>query len=193
VICGCDPIFPVYLSGEAAQQNYFPEFVEIGAALVDQDYVGQLYNQQFYAHAFGISPNEATVPYSQTIGYAAYEAGCQEDPTICNGQGPAFFVNDIYAQLDMLAIGVQMAGPDLSPTTFEKGMFNFPPKLGPAGLWGWSATQFTVPDDFREVCWNPTAISPYNGKQGAYSQTSNQRWTATSIPSGPPGCPIPSS
>ncbi len=73
ILCGCDPIFPVYLSGQAAQQNYFPEFVEIGAALVDQDYVGQLYNQQFYEHAFGISPNEATVPYTQTLGYAAYK------------------------------------------------------------------------------------------------------------------------
>src|SRR5690348_11251949 len=51
IICGCDPIFPVYLSGAAAQQNWFPEFVDIGTALTDQDYVGQLYNQQFMAHA----------------------------------------------------------------------------------------------------------------------------------------------
>lgn len=195
VICGCDPIFPVYLSGEAAQQNYFPEFVEIGAALVDQDYVGQLYNQQFYAHAFGISPNEATVPYTQTLGYAAYEAGCQTDQSVCDGQGPAFFVNLIYEQLDMLAIGIQMAGPDLTPATFEQGMDNYPARLGPAGLWGFSKTQFTTPDDFREVCWDPNAISPYNGKQGAYIQGSynGARWTASDIPKGPPGCPIPSS
>lgn len=193
VLCGCDPIFPVYLSGQAAQQNYFPEFIEIGAALVDQDYVGQLYNQQFYQHALGISPNEATVPYTQTIGYAAYEAGCQADPSICNGQGPAFFVNDIYLQLDMLAIGIQMAGPDLTPATYQTGMYNFPPKLGPAGLWGFSTTQHTIPNDFREVCWSPTTVSPFNGKQGAYIQTSTARWTANSIPKGPPACPPPAS
>ena len=193
IICGCDPIFPVYLSGQAAQQNYFPEFVEIGAALVDQDYVGQLYNQQFYQHAIGISPNEATVPYTQTIGYAAYEAGCKADPTICNGQGPAYFVNVIYAQIDMLAIGIQMAGPDLTPATYQTGMFNFPPKLGPAGLWGFSKTQYTTPNDFREVCWSSATVSPYNNKQGAYIQTSNARWTAGNIPKGPPACPIPSS
>lgn len=196
IICGCDPIFPVYLSGEAAQQNYFPEFIEIGAALVDQDYVGQLYNQQFYAHALGISPNEATVPYTQTLGYAAYEAGCQEDPSICNGQGPAFFVNVIYEQFDQMAIGLQMAGPDLTPSTFQTGMFDYPLREGPYGLWGWSSTQYTTPNDFREVCWDPSAVSAYNEQQGAYIQTSEygaQRWTASTVPAGPPGCPIPSS
>ena len=195
IICGCDPIFPVYLSGQAAQQNYLPEFVEIGAALVDQDYVGQLYNQQFYAHAFGISPNEATVPYTQTLGYAAYEVGCKEQPTICNGQGPSFFVPIIYLQLAMLAIGIQMAGPDLTPATFQNGMFAYPAKLGPAGLWGWSKSQYTIPNDFREVCWSPNTISPFNGKPGAYIQGSYgaARWTAGNIPSGPPGCPVPSS
>jgi hypothetical protein len=195
IVCGCDPIFPVYLSGAAAQQNYFPEFVEIGAALVDQDYVGQLYNQQFYQHAFGISPNEQAVPYTQTLGYAAYEAGCQEDPSICGGQGPAFFVPIIYEQMDMLAIGIQMAGPDLTPATFQKGMFAYPPREGPNGLWGWSSSQYTTPNDFREVCWSPTTISAYNGKQGAYIQGANNgaRWTASTVPKGPPGCPIPSS
>ncbi|HLX89957.1 MAG TPA: hypothetical protein VKR22_16040 [Acidimicrobiales bacterium] len=185
IICGCDPIFPVYLSGVAAQQNYYPEFVEIGAALVDQDYVGQLYNQQFYAHAFGISPNEATVPYTQTIGYAAYKTVRTDEP--------AFFVDIIYLQLDMLAIGLQMAGPDLTPATFQAGMFAYPPRLGPAGLWGFSTAQHTIPNDFREVCWSPNTTSPNNNKPGAYVQTSNQRWTPDNVPKGPPGCPIPSS
>ena len=193
IVCGCDPIFPVYLSGQAAQQNYFPEFEEIGAALVDQDYVGQLYNQQFYSHAFGISPNAQSVPYSQTLGYAAYEAGCQADPTICNGQGPAFFVNIIYSQMDMLAIGAQMAGPDLTASSFQQGMFNYPPRQGPAGLWGWSSTQYTIPNNIREVCWSPTAISPYNNKQGAYvNHDGEQFWTINQIPKGPPDCPVPS-
>lgn len=195
IICGCDPIFPVYLSGEAAQQSYFPEFVEIGAALIDQDYVGQLYNQQFYADAFGISPNEQAVPYTQTLGYAAYEAGCTEDPSICNGQGPAYFVNVIYEQFDQMAIGIQMAGPDLTPATFQQGMFSYPPRDGPYGSWGWNSSQYTTPNDFREVCWSPTTVSAYNGKEGAYTQgTANgARWTASAVPKGPPDCPIPSS
>jgi hypothetical protein len=185
ILCGCDPIFPVFLSGQGPQQTYLPEFVEIGAALVDQDYVGQLYNQKFYAHAFGISPNAPTLPYTQTIGYAAYKT--------INHDEPAFFVNIIYLQMDMLAIGLQMAGPNLTPANYQKGMFAYPPRQGPAGLWGWSPTQYTIPNDVREVCWSPNTVSPYNGKMGAYIGTSNQRWTVSGIPAGPPGCPIPPS
>jgi len=184
ILCGCDPIFPVYLTGQESSQNYIPEFVEIGAALVDQDYVGQLYNQQAYAHAFGISPNLDTVPYTQTLGYKAYKT---VEPTT----EPSFFVDIIYGQMAMMAIGLQMAGPQLTPQTFQKGMFAFPPKLGPAGLWGWSADQYTIPNDFREVCWSPGTTSPNNSKPGAYNQTSSARWTIGHVPKGPPGCPIP--
>jgi hypothetical protein len=183
ILCGCDPIFPVYLSGQANSQGYLPEFVEIGAALVDQDYVGQLYNQNFYAHAFGISPNLATVPYTQTIGYAAYKTVRSDEP--------AFFVDLIYLQLEQLAIGIQMAGPNLTPATFQSGMYNYPPRLGPAGLWGFGPDQHTIPNDFREVCWSPSTISPNNNKPGAYVQPSKDRWTTDNIPKGPPGCPTP--
>ena len=184
IICGCDPIFPVYLTGQEASQSYLPEFVEIGAALVDQDYVGQLYNPTAYSHAFGISPNEPAVPSTETLGYAAYKA-------VAPGSEPAFFVDDIYLQMDMLAIGLEMAGPDLTPQTFQQGMFRYKPRLGPAGAWGFGPNQYTTPNDFREVCWSPSTVSIYNNKQGAYIGTSNQRWTADSVPKGPPGCPIP--
>ena len=188
VICGCDPIFPVYLSGQGAQQSYFPEFIIAGTALTDADYVGQLYNQQFQAHAFGISPNNPEVPYTQTLGYAAYES-------VSPSTEPSFFVDLIYAQMDELAIGLQMAGPNLTPNSFQQGMFNYPPKEGPLGLWGFSSNQYTIPNDVREICWDPTAISPFNGKVGAYEpgKYDNARWLASTIPSGPPGCPIPSS
>jgi hypothetical protein len=172
------------MTGQESSQSYLPEFIEIGAALVDQDYVGQLYNQQAFAHALGISPNQPAVPYTQTIGYEAYK---QVDPS---GE-PAFFVDLIYEQLDMLALGIQMAGPGLTPASFQSGMFNFRPALGPAGLWGFSKDQYTTPNDFREVCWSPGTVSANNQKPGAYLGTSNQRWTQNSIPKGPPGCPIP--
>ena len=184
VICGCDPIFPVYMSGQGNQQNYLPEFIITGTALTDADYTAQLWNQNFAAHAFGVSPNAPTVAYTQTIGYAAYKTVRTDEP--------AFFVNQIYAQIDQMAIGIQMAGPDLTPMTYQQGMYNYPSREGPMGLWGFSPTQHTIPNDVREICYSPTAISPYNGKAGAYLGTSNARWTKNDIPKGPPGCPIPS-
>ncbi|MGH9301376.1 MAG: hypothetical protein ACRD0E_05780, partial [Acidimicrobiales bacterium] len=187
IICGCDPIIPVFLSGAAARQNYFPEFIIAGTALTDQDIVGQLWNQQFTTHAFGVSPNEIAVPSTQTLGYAAYKTVRHDEP--------AFGVDLIYYQMAMMAIGIQMAGPDLTPQNFEKGMQAYPPKVGPAGLWNFAPGNFTIGEDVHEICWSPTAISTYNHKQGAYIQTSDQRWTQGNIPvgNGKPGCPIPAS
>ncbi|MDX6494573.1 MAG: hypothetical protein QOE17_559, partial [Gaiellales bacterium] len=55
IVCGCDPIFPVFFSGVAARAGYYPEFINLGVALDDADIVGQLWNQEFTKHVFGIS------------------------------------------------------------------------------------------------------------------------------------------
>ena len=46
---------------------------------------------------------------------------------------PAFGVEEIYYQLYMLALGIHMAGPNLTPQTFEAGMFSYPGASGPRG------------------------------------------------------------
>ena len=57
VVCGCDPVFPVYLTSRAAEQGYTPEWVVAGVALTDQDIVGQLFQQSEWSHAFGVTFN----------------------------------------------------------------------------------------------------------------------------------------
>ena len=88
-----------------------------------------------------------------------------------------------------MAIGLQMAGPDLTPATFQQGMFAYPPKEGPAGLWGFGPGNYTIANDVREIYWDPNGISKYNQKKGAFVGTSGQRWTSGSIASGAPGLP----
>ena len=105
VVCGCDPVFPVYLTSRAAEQGYTPEWVVAGVALTDQDIVGQLFDQSEWSHAFGVSFNGATVPKDDTFGYAAYKS---IDPS----SEPANAVDLIYAQMYEMAIGIQMAGPE---------------------------------------------------------------------------------
>lgn len=184
LFCGCDPIIPVFLSGVAARQSYFPEFIITGTALTDQDIVGQLWNQKFAAHALGISPNAAPVPSTQTLGYAAYKTVRSDEP--------AFVVDLIYFQMAQLAIGLQMAGPDLTPANFERGMRAYAPSEGPAGLWDFAPGNFTIGEDVQEICWNPNLVSTYNNKQGAYTRPVAARWQYGQIPKGPPDCPIPS-
>ncbi len=182
ILCGCDPIIPVFLSGVANREAYYPEFIIVGTALTDADIVGQLWNQNFASHAFGVSPLEQFVPATQTIAYAAYKSVRDDEP--------AFSVDLIYAQMNMLAIGLQMAGPDLNPQTFEAGMFAFPPKVGPFGLWKFGPGDRTAANDVREIYWDAGAISTYNGKQGAYiGANDGARYQRGQIPKAAPGRP----
>jgi hypothetical protein len=110
IVCGCDPVFPVYLTQRAQEQGYYPEWDIVGVALTDQDIVGQLFNQNQWAHAFGITYQGKTIPYQATLGYAAYKSVRNDEP--------AQAVNIIYAQMYMLALGIQLAGPDLTAANF---------------------------------------------------------------------------
>jgi hypothetical protein len=183
ILCGCDPIIPVFLSSRAASQGYFPEFIIVGTALTDTDIVGQLWDQNFAKHAFGVSSLTEPQPPQQSIGYAAYKTLRQDEP--------AFSVELIYYQMAQMAIGLQMAGPNLNPQTFRDGMFAYPRKLGPAGSWGFGEHDYTTADDVREICWDPNAISNYNQKQGAFVETDHKRYAEGEIPGGDPGCPVP--
>jgi hypothetical protein len=166
VFCGCDPVFPVYLTSRAAEQGYTPEWVVAGVALTDQDIVGQLFQQSEWSHAFGVSFDGATLPKQQTFGYAAYK---QVSPST----EPANAVDIIYAQMYEMALGIQMAGPDLTPQSFENGMRAYPGSQAGApnalyGTWGFPAGHFTPQEDWTFIYWNPNLTSPYNDKQGAY-------------------------
>jgi hypothetical protein len=172
VFCGCDPVFPVYLSSRAAEQGYTPEWVVAGVALTDQDIVGQLFQQSEWAHAFGVSYNGVTLPKQQTFGYAAYK---QVSP----GSEPANAVDIIYAQMYEMALGIQMAGPNLTPQSFESGMRAYPGSQAGApnalyGTWGFPAGHFTPQEDWTFIYWNPNLTSPYNDKQGAYVFSKNR-------------------
>jgi hypothetical protein len=166
VFCGCDPVFPVYLSSRAAEQGYTPEWVVAGVALTDQDIVGQLFQQSEWSHAFGVSYNGTTLPKQQTFGYAAYKS-------VSPSTEPANSVDIIYAQMLEMAIGLQMAGPNLTPASFESGMRAYPGSQAGAsnalyGTWGFPDGHFTPQQDWAFIYWNPNLTSPYNDKQGAY-------------------------
>jgi hypothetical protein len=187
VVCGCDPVFPVYLTSRAAEQGYYPEWVVAGVALTDQDIVGQLFQQSEWSHAFGVTFNGPTLPKENTFGYAAYK---QIDPS----SEPANAVDLIYAQMYEMAIGIQMAGPDLTPQSFEAGMRAYPGSQAGAsnalyGTWDFPPGHYTPQMDWSFIYWDPNKISPYNDKQGAYVD-STTRTKIGSYAGGP--LPLPS-
>jgi hypothetical protein len=98
---------------------------------------------------------------------------------------PSDLLDIVYHQILTIALGVQMAGPDLTPETFEAGLFAFPASEGQAGAWDWSPGHYTPVADIREIWWDPDAISPFNDKPGTYADA-GERWRQEDIPEGEP-------
>jgi hypothetical protein len=187
VICGCDPITPAYLTSRAAEQGYYPEWIVAGTAFTDTDLVGQLFQQQEWSHAFGVTFNGPIEPKESTFGYAAYKS-------ISPGTEPANAVDVIYEEMYIMAIGLQMAGPDLTPANFEAGMRAYPGSQANApnalyGTWSFPTGHFSPESDSALIYWDPNKVSPYNGKVGAYVIMS-PRYKSGQYPDAPP--PLPS-
>ena len=54
-----DPVAPRELTREATAQDYFPEWVIAPSTLVDTAAFGRTYDQEQWAHAFGVSTGAA--------------------------------------------------------------------------------------------------------------------------------------
>jgi hypothetical protein len=175
---GTDPLLPLFLTQKAAERGYKPEWLVLGTALTDSDIAGQQYDQDQWSRAFGISQLGPQTDARGTYGYHAYKSVRPDDE-------PSMLVDIFYYQLYQLAIGVQMAGPNLTPDSFAQGMFAYPGGSGLAGTWGFAPGDYTAQDDGVAIWWDPDAMSPYNGKPGAYIQAS-ERATASSLPDEPP-------
>jgi hypothetical protein len=92
----------------------------------------------------------------------------------------------VYQYLDLLAIGIQMAGPDLTPQNFEQGLRAYQsPGVGPEGRWAFPTGRYTAPQDARIVWWQSNATSPYDGYQGVY-EDNGQRYPLGAFPAGKP-------
>ena len=180
VICACDPVMlALGLTPKANEQDYQPEWITSGLAFVDQDIVSQLIDKGQWARAFGIAYNAESEPQGRSFPYAAYKQIRPNDE-------PAFGVEEIYYQMYLLAIGLQLAGPNLTPQTFQAGMYAYPGGQGPRGLWHFGPGDHTPTDDFREIWWDPNAISAQNNKSGAWIQLNGgKRFTAATVPQQP--------
>jgi hypothetical protein len=180
VVCGCDPAFPIFLTSKAQEQGYQPEWIITGAALVDVDVLGQLYQQDQWSRAFGVSFLGPMQPVRGTLGYAAYKLVRPNDE-------PTPLVDILYYNMYLLVIGLQMAGPNLTPETFERGMFAYPGGSGLAGTWRFVNGRHTPNLDAREIYWDRNRTSVQNNEKGAYVESEpGKRYRPGQWPSGDP-------
>ena len=116
VILVTDPLDPIYLTSGATKQQYFPEWIDTGSALTDQTHFGRLYDQTQWRHAFGLSLLADRVPTALSEEYRIYawaHGGAKPPANVS--------ATVIYPFTSMFPTGVQLAGPKLTPNTFQCG------------------------------------------------------------------------
>ena len=170
VIFSGDPISPAIFTSEATKQQYFPEWIITGSALTDTTIFARTYDQLQWDKAFGISFLVVRSPEEQGDAYRIHQWFHGREATAANQYGV------IYAPVFTLFTGIHMAGPDLNPTSFARGLFAYPPTgqgfvTAPTTSWGdhgiWPFTDFTQYDDVTEIWWDPNATGEDEvGNQG---------------------------
>lgn len=157
-----DPIMPIYLTQAATAEDYYPEWVIAGTVLTDTTTLGRQYDNSQWAHAFGVSNLAARLPQVEQEHWRLHEWYYGEPPEAVLSGGT------IWPGIFALMLGIHMAGPNLSPETFQGGMFSYPPSGGgpttPQISYGnhgfFPAPDYLGVDDVVEVWWDPDAEGP---------------------------------
>ncbi|HEX9467114.1 MAG TPA: ABC transporter substrate-binding protein [Acidimicrobiia bacterium] len=162
VVLAGDPVFPSFLTGQATEQGYFPEWVVLGYAFTDTALFGRQYDQRQWAHAFGVSllPARTTDHVDELANLITWQTGAPPAAKTFRElvQAPLIFFT-----------GVHLAGPRLTASTFRAGLYRFPSDATttPTRLhfsWGrhglWKGTDLTGGDDATVIWWDPNASGP---------------------------------
>lgn len=122
VMCLCNPIDlrEVYMPA-ASGQGYQPEWVESSYINNDLDntYGGGNAPVDQSSHVIGVSFRNKLNPRQDMPWYWAVK---EADPTFEPSAGSYYSANSRYLQLLLLASGIQLAGPELTPETFRAGL-----------------------------------------------------------------------
>ena len=166
IILYVDPLSPALITQEATRQQYFPEWFIAGTGLSDTTAAGRIYDQQQWAQAFGISPLWITwQTVARSNGYREFHHGM---PGMRPGD-EGVLINIYRAYPQLLGIGIQMAGPNLTPDSFARGLFNYPRTGGkPAAPLVYFTRQLpTGIKDMIEIWYDETGRGPdERGEQG---------------------------
>ncbi len=166
VVCFCDEVFPIFFTPAADQQEYGPEW------LVQRwpDPWGRLPAQNQWARSMALGG--ATQPLEET------EIGAVLDAAT-DGAGPASpdSVGLVYEQLLVLFSALQAAGPELTPETFQSGMFSLPDTdQGVFGPWQLGEDVYNPNTSFQLGWWSPEDASGLDGLPGSVQNCGSGEW-----------------
>ena len=184
-----DPLYPILITREATNQLYFPEWFIVGTGLSDTITGGRLYDQNQWAHAFGVSP--LWVPWATVAASAGYREYHHANPGAQPGS-EGVLINIYNSRINTLFRGIHMAGPNLTQDTFRAGLFQYPPTGGRAtSPLVFYTEQFpTEIKDFSEVWWDTSTSGPDERGEvanGVMRRADNgARYQPGQWPTGPP-------
>jgi hypothetical protein len=164
------------LTKQATSQDWHPEWFVTGALFQDLGLFARGYDQDQFAHAFGLSN---LFPYTEP----------DPDPAVAALSGPNAPLNwywgdglgttaqgSIPSRVGWVLNGIHAAGPNLTPKTFQQGLFSIPARGGAASgyttnfLVGYGRTPGLPYDeylqlglDFAPMWWDSDTTGASNG------------------------------
>jgi hypothetical protein len=169
-----------------------------GTGFTDSTAVARLYDQQQWAHAFGLSTLAVRTPRELQDSWVLHEWWFGAPPPSQTNS------NIILSNLALFFTGVHMAGPDLNTETFRAGMFRLPPRgggvtsphvsFGDHGFYrnldGSPRLDYLAVDDMTEIWWDPDTESVDEGGRtgrGVYRYVDGgRRYLPGTMPRTPP-------
>jgi hypothetical protein len=171
IIMSVDPLIPANITQEATAQNYFPEWIIGPSVLADTTIFGRTFDQEQWSHALGLGLATARADRESTDSYRVYDWYYGEPPAV-NSQAV------IAPSPGLLALGIHLAGPNLTAETFKEGLFRAPPAdaalTSARASWGeglWPETDYNGADDATTIWWDPEAT----GKDEAGNESTDER------------------
>ena len=163
IIFAGDPIAPRDFTQEATAQNYFPEWFLNLSVLIDTNVFSRTYDQQQWAHAFGISALSTRIDaevFGEITGRKIYSWFHGEEPAAVDTIGV------LVPGPNWVATMLQYAGPELNYDTFKEGVFRYTPVrrgvVSPSSTWGdhgrWDrldGPDWEGIDDVTKIWWDP--------------------------------------
>ncbi len=167
VICLCHITQTGNMYRAATSQGYFPEWLTSTYLVQDTNFtIRALANEpNQLASTFGLAFRPRQVPLEASPSWWAVQ---EADPSRPRSQEASVLLaglNVQYRSLLLLASGIQMAGPHLTPETFAAALHRttFPNPDHPimAGKVGFKGGSHSMTIDAAEYWWSNTARSPY--------------------------------
>jgi hypothetical protein len=161
VIIQGDPSTPAIFTSAATAQEWFPEWILGGSALMDTAAFARSYDQSQWAHAFGISSLAARTAPGVGDAVALYEWFHGEPPAADET------ANILLPQPSLFFGALQLAGPNVTTESFVEAIYQVGPFAGAVTLPGFSYGDHGIYpmlegpdhngiDDFTEIWYDPT-------------------------------------